>query len=131
MIEYHALDGQNPDFSELVDDLLTTTWKAQASSGYDGAIRRTVDSVVLDHLIMLAADEHTPPEVRAVASLKLDELKKWLVTQAPAAKDETVRAQFFFAESQIDHFEKNPADVHITAAVPPPDGDPIGSDDWE
>jgi hypothetical protein len=42
-----------------------------------------------------------------------------------------MRAQFFFAASQIDRFQKNPAETHLTTAVPPPDGDPIGTDDWE
>jgi hypothetical protein len=41
------------------------------------------------------------------------------------------RAEFFFARNQIDHFEKNPAEVHVTAPAPPPAGDPIGTDGWE
>lgn len=131
MIEYHALNSQNPDFAGLVDDLLAATWKAPSSSGYDGAIQRTVNSVVLDHLMVLAADEHASAAVRGVASIKLDELKKWIAAQSSGAKDENVRAQFFFAESQIDHFEKNPGEVHVTTPAMPPDGDPIGSDDWQ
>lgn len=130
MIEYHALDAQNPDFGELVDALLVATWKAQAAPGYDGAIQHSVDSVVLDHLMTLAADEHASAAVRAIASLKLDELKKWLSSQTPV-KDETTRAQFFFAQTQIDHFQKNPGEIHVSTPAPPPDGDPIGSDDWE
>jgi len=130
MIEYHALDSQYPGFDELVDDLLAATWKSESTPGYQGAIRRAVDSVVLDHLIALAIDDHSSAQVRGIASLKLDELKKWIETQAPSAKDETTRAQFFFADSQIDRFQKNPADIHVSPPVPP-EGDPIGSDDWE
>ena len=131
MIEYHALDAGNPGFDELVNDLLAATWKAQSASGYQGAIQRTVNAVVLDHLITLASDEHASAQVRGVAALKLNELKKWIATQAASAKDDVARAQFFFAESQIDHFQKNPAELHMTAPASPPDGDPIGSDDWE
>lgn len=131
MIEYHALDADNPGFDELVGDVLSATWKAQSASGYHGAIQRTVDAVILDHLITLASEEHASVQVRAIAALKLNELKKWIATQAPSAKDDAVRAQWFFAESQIDHFQKNPAEVHPTTPVAAPDGDPIGSDDWE
>lgn len=131
MIEYHALDAENPGFDELVDDLLVATWKAQPSSGYNGAIQRTVNSVVLDQLMTLAGNDRASAEVRGVASLKLDELKKWIATEAPSAKDEAVGAQRFFAESQIDRFQRNPAEMHLTAPAPPPEGDPIGSDDWE
>jgi uncharacterized protein DUF4953/uncharacterized protein DUF5117 len=131
MIEYHAFDAGNPSFDELVADLLAATWKAQPVSGYNGAIQRTVNSVMLDHLMTLANDDHASAQVRAVAALKLNELKKWIVAQAPSAKDDAMRAQLFFAESQIDRFQKNPAEVHLTAPAAPPDGDPIGSDDWE
>jgi hypothetical protein len=131
MIEYHALDNGNPGFDELVNDLLAATWKAKPGSGYQGAIQRTVNTVVLDHLMTLAGDDHASAEVRGVASLKLDELKKWVASHMPAAKDEGTRAQLFFAASQIDRFQKNPAEVHLTAPAPPPDGDPIGTDAWE
>jgi hypothetical protein len=79
----------------------------------------------------LAADEHASSQVRAVALLKLDELKKWLTSQENSLKDVSTRAEFFFAKNQIDHFEKNPAEVHGTAPATPPAGDPIGSDGWE
>jgi len=132
MIEYHALDAGNPGFDELVSDLLAATWKSSGDkSGYKGAIQRTVNSVVLDHLMTLAADDQASAQVRGIAALKLDELKKWIRTQAPSARDESVRAQFFFAASQIDHFQRNPAEIHLTAPASPPDGDPIGTDDWE
>jgi hypothetical protein len=133
MIEYHALDAANPGFDELLTDLIAATWKAQSSiaADYNGAIQRTVNAVVLDHLMMLAGDEHASAQVRGAASLKLDELRKWIATQMPSAKDEAVKAQLFFAASQIDHFQKNPAEIHLTTPATPPDGDPIGTDDWE
>ena len=130
MIEYHAFDSTNPDFTELVDDLLAATWKAQ-SSGYAGAVQRTVDSVVLDHLMALAADDRASAQVRGVASLKVDELKKWIGEQASSATDENSRAQFFFAGSQIDRFQKNPSDLHLPPPAALPEGDPIGTDGWE
>ena len=135
MIEYHALDASNPSFDELVGDLLAATWRRPPpfgdTGGYQSAIQRTIDSVVLDHLMALAADERASAEVRGVASLKLDELKKWIATRTPSAKDEAVRALLFFAVNQIDRFQRNPAEIHLTTPAPPPDGDPIGTDGWE
>src|SRR6185437_13388364 len=110
-------------------DLLGATWKTQPETGYDGAIQQTVDSVVLDHLMALAADDHAASQTRAIASLKLDELKTWLT--AESATDESRRAQFFFAAQEIDRFEKNPETLHLTLPVPPPAGDPIGADGWQ
>ena len=131
MIEYHARDANNPGFDELLNEVLAATWKAPAAPGYDGAIQRTVNAVVLSRLMSLASDEHASSQVRAIALLKLDELKKWIASQENLAKAVETRAEFFFARNQIDHFEKNPAEVHGTAPATPPAGDPIGSDGWD
>ncbi|HKW87559.1 MAG TPA: zinc-dependent metalloprotease [Candidatus Acidoferrales bacterium] len=131
MIEYHARDRVYPGFAELVDSLVAATWRATPDSGYDGAIQRAVNFVVLHHLMSLASDDHAAPAARAVASLKLDELKNWLTSQLNSVTDESRRAEFFFAVQEIDRFEKNPAEVHPTLPAPPPAGDPIGSGDWQ
>jgi hypothetical protein len=131
MIEYHARDANNPGFDELLNDVLAITWKAPVAPGYNGAIQRTINSVVLSHLMSLAADEHASSQVRAAALLKLDELKKWIASQETLLKDVETRSEFFFARNQIDHFEKNPAEVHMSAPAMPPAGDPIGSDGWD
>jgi len=131
MVEYHASEASYPGFADLVDDLLSATWKAQPQNGYDGAVQRTVDSVVLDHLMALAADDHAASETRAIASLKLDELKNWLAAQSKSNTNESRRAQFFFAAQEIERFEKNPATLHLTPPAPPPAGDPIGNDGWQ
>ena len=136
LVEYHALDAGNPSFDELLNDLVGATWKRTATgegakNDYYAAIQWAVNAVALNHLISLASDEHASAQVRAIASLKLDELRKWMMAQSAAVKDEGARAQFFFGASQIERFEKNPAEIHLTAPAAPPDGDPIGSDEWE
>ncbi len=131
MLEYHSRDANNPGFDELLDDLLASTWKAKPSAGYNAAIQRTVNAVVLSHLMSLAASDHASAQVRAIAFLKLDQLKKWLATQEPLVKDSEARSAFFFARNQIDHYAKNPAEAHMTQPSTPPAGDPIGSDEWE
>lgn len=131
MIEDHARDANSPGFVELLDDLLAATWKAQPETGYNGALQETVNSVVLDHLMSLAADEPAPPQVRAVASLKLDELRGWTAAAFRSATDVGRRAQLFFAQQQIERFEKDPAAIKIPMPAPPPAGDPIGAGGWE
>jgi len=131
MVEYHARDANYPGFAELVDDLVAATWKATPENGYDGAVQQTVDSVVLDHLMALAADDHAAAQTRAIASLKLDELKSWLAAQLKSTANESRRAQLFFAAQEIERFEKNPAALHLTQPAPPPAGDPIGNDGWQ
>jgi hypothetical protein len=131
MVEYHAEDASYPGFSELVDDVLAATWKATPEAGYDGEIQQTVNAVVLDHLMALASGEHAAAQTRAIASLKLDELRGWMQQQLASSSDEGQKAEFFYASHEIDNFEKNPASIHLTHPAPPPAGDPIGDDGWQ
>jgi hypothetical protein len=131
MIEFHARQAGYPGFDELLDDLINATWKTECTPGYTGAIQRVVNGVVLDHLMILAADQHASAQVRGIVLLKLDGLKKSLASREPLLKDAASRAEFFFAGNQIDHFEKNPADIRGLIPAPPPAGDPIGADGWD
>ncbi len=131
MIEDHSLDPSNPGFDELTSDLLRATWKAPELNGYDGAIERAVDNVVLEGLMALAANPEAPAAVRAVASLKLNQLKVWLSTQLSASPASSWRAPFFFARQEIERFQKNPIEAQVPAVSPPPPGSPIGSNGWE
>jgi hypothetical protein len=50
----------------------------------------------------------------------LDQLKEWLKIQK--SKD----AVFLYAASEIDRFEKDPKQIHLTPPAEPPPGAPIG-----
>jgi len=132
LVDYHARDSRYPGLDEVVDRLVNATWKAHYS-GYDAEVNRSVDEVVLRSLIGLALNENASTQSRAIASLKIQELKDWLTAQLKTVKDEDQRAHFHFALSTISTFEQRPRDLMITKPVTPPDGQPIGSggDNWE
>lgn len=131
MVEYHSRDGNDPGFAELVDDVIAATWKVAPATGYEGEIQQTVNAVMLDHLMALAADEQAASQTRATASLKLDDLKNWLAPQLQSAGENARRAEFFYAFHEIEDFQKNPAIIHILHPALPPAGDPIGDDGWQ
>src|SRR5258708_38858714 len=74
----------------------------------------------------LAGNEKAADEVRAIASLKVHELKEWLsgAQAGPAIAD---NAHLFFASKQIEQFEKDPKRLDLTPPAEPPDGPPIGA----
>jgi Met-zincin/Domain of unknown function (DUF5117)/Domain of unknown function (DUF5118) len=126
LVEFHARDSANPGLDEVLDAVLAATWKSPHPSGYNGEVVNAVDDVVLYDLMALAANEHATDEVRAIASLKLHELRDWLNAPSggrPAISDQ---AHIFFAASQIELFEKDPKRIDLTMPVEPPDGPPIG-----
>ncbi|MEP6714419.1 MAG: zinc-dependent metalloprotease [Terriglobia bacterium] len=119
LIEYHERNPQNPGLDEVIDRLIGATWKGRNSS----EAARAIDNVVLYRLMMLASDAQTLEQARAMAFLKLDDLRKWLGT-APAT-DTATRAHYLFAATQIKRFEDDPKQIGIGKPAAPPDGSPI------
>jgi hypothetical protein len=132
LVEFHARNVQNPGLEEVIDTILSATLKSAREPGYLGEISRVVDYAVLYDLMALAANEHASPQARAIASLKLEELKGWSNSVQRGVKDREERAHLFFAATQIAQFQKDPKLIPLPAPAEPPDGPPIGDDedDW-
>ena len=127
LVQFHARDSRNPGLAEVIDRILASTWKAPAATGYPGEIQHSVDTIILIDLMSLASGERAPNQVRAVASLKLDQLKNWLMTQSRLGPvDENHRAFLFYSLEQIKRFQEDPKKRNLTAPQAPPDGQPIG-----
>ena len=130
LIEFHARDARNPGLDEVLDKILTATWKTPLRSGYKAEIQRTVNMVILNDLMALASGERASNQVRAVAELKLEELRRWLLDQPVLTRDENHRAYFYYAANQIKRFQEDPKKMNLTRPNDPPDGQPIGTDWW-
>jgi hypothetical protein len=131
IVEFHARNAaQYPALGDVFDKILAETFRAAARSGYQGEIQRTVNAVVLNELMALAAGEHASNEVRAIADLKLDELKTWSATEANGIRDQNQRAFLLYAANQIKRFQEDPKKMNLTKPNDPPDGQPIGTDWW-
>jgi hypothetical protein len=126
LVQFHARDPRNPGLAEVIDRILAATWKAPVAKGYAAEIQHTVNTIVLADLMALAANERALNQVRAVASWKLDQLKKWMTTQSRLAVDDNQRAFLFYSVDQIKRFQDDPKKMNLTPPQPPPDGQPIG-----
>ena len=131
LVEFHARNGENPGLQEVLDAILTATWKGPYGDGYAAQIANVVDDVALYDLMALAASDHASDEVRAIASQELHDLYAWL--NAPTGGRQIAdQAHVLFALRQIEQFEKDPKKIDLTAPAEPPDGPPIGTDeDWD
>ena len=129
LVEFHARDSANPSLEEVLAAVIAATWKAPHGTGYDAEIARVVDNVALYDLMTLAGNEQASDQVRAIASLKLDELKNWATKAVQDSADEEERAHLLFAIAQIQRFQKDPKIIGLTPPAEPPDGPPIGEDD--
>jgi hypothetical protein len=129
LVEFHSRDAKNPSLEEVLDTILAATWKAPRQAGYPGETSRAVNYIALYDLMSLATDNQASPQVRAIADLKLEELKAWATAAQHASKEEEERAHFYFAATQIAQFQKDPKIIPLAAPAQPPDGPPIGDDD--
>jgi hypothetical protein len=126
LVQFHARDARNPGLGEVIDKILTSTWKAPAAKGYAGEIQHTVNMIILNDLMSLASGERALNQVRAIASLKLDQLKTWATQQTRLTADENRRAFLYYAIEQIKRFQDDPKKINLTRPQAPPDGQPIG-----
>jgi Met-zincin/Domain of unknown function (DUF5117) len=127
LVEFHARDAANPGLQEVLDAVIAASWKAPHAPGYAGEVARTVDSVVLYHLLSLAMNDHATTQVRAVAWREAEQLKRWLNANQSAG-DASQQAHLAYAAGQIEQFHKDPRKLELTAPAEPPDGPPIGDD---
>ncbi len=126
LIQFHSLDGKNPDFKEVIDALIAKTWKAPApKDAYQATIQRAVQSLVVTRLMDTAANDNALPEVRATANEALRELGAMLKLPSKVASDYAHRRT---VRDDIERFLTRPDDNHKrTAPLPAPPGDPIGA----
>jgi hypothetical protein len=127
LVEYHARDKKNPGLVEVIDRLLSATWKTSVNrSEYLAEVQRVVNSVVLNRLIGLAVRPNTSPQVKAIAFFKLEGLREWLSQMKNKINNDDQEAHFSYALSQINRFLKDPHQFKITESLPAPAGSPIG-----
>jgi Met-zincin/Domain of unknown function (DUF5117) len=113
----------------LLRRLVDATWGTSpaAEAPTRGRVRRVAQRVVLDRLMDLAADGASVPEVRAVALLRLEGLRKDIRTLRP--DDTEAEAHVLLALRDLQEFLDDP-DVRKNrpARAPAPPGRPIGGE---
>ena len=144
LVEFHARDSRYPGFDEVLDRIITATWKARAgtarrpaistgvvekfpfSPDYEAEVQRVINMVVLNELMALAANERASNQVRAIAEFRLEILRDWIVSQRNLKSDENQQAFLFYAANQIKRFQDDPKKMNLTKPNDPPDANRSG-----
>jgi hypothetical protein len=125
LLSNRALEAGAPTLGEVIGNLLGSTWKEAApADAYLAEIQRVVDDTVLYNLMGLAASG--APEVRAVAALKISQLKSRLSSRAGYLKDEEQLAHFKFGVAEIERYQADPSKFVLPEPMAAPPGAPIG-----
>jgi len=129
IVGHHALHPEMPALEDVITHIINATWKAPHQTGYAGEIQRVVNYQVLLQLISLSVNKSAPLQVRAIAAIKVKELKQWIA--AAPATDLSWKAHYQFAISQIKGFEEKPDEITPFTPLAAPDGAPIGTTEEE
>jgi hypothetical protein len=119
-VEQHGRDAAVPGFGDIVSALVQHTWAGAApADGYGQSIQETVQAVVVQRLMDLAADTGASAQVRAQATAGLRRIKTLTATNASA--------QAAAVREDITRFLSRPAETYKkTDPLPTPPGEPIG-----
>jgi Met-zincin len=128
LVEHHARDINQPALEKVIDKVISATIKFPRPKNLEAVVGMTVNYAVVVNLIKLGLNENASSEAKAIAILKLNELKSWLMIKVAA--DEPWRAHYDYLLNQINSFQSNPTEFKQDDLVPPPPGQPIGSCDW-
>jgi hypothetical protein len=115
-----ALDENQLGLDELLQRLVKQTIHSLPSTkGYAEEVAHTIGFIVIDHLIRLANDGDASPQVKALTSHELSELKVWLENTENEGLDPVYRKAFAeqISKNKVKHLDHLPD-------LPP--GSPIG-----
>ncbi len=119
LIQQAAINKSLPGLEIVLEQLINETLKNSKRDGYESAVQRTINFVVLKHILNLAANEKSTPLVRSITNAKIDELANWLGSKNDPFNKEMLR--------NIKLFREKPEQFKFQINIPKiPDGSPIG-----
>ncbi|HSY51522.1 MAG TPA: zinc-dependent metalloprotease [Thermoanaerobaculia bacterium] len=123
LVQFHAEDAANPDFNEVVGDVIAAVTRHEA--GYRGAIVRATARLAATRLMDLAANGDADPQVRAEAS---EGLRRLAVKLGDAGiHDDAEIAHRHALREDIARFLERPDQPRTQPKLPEvPPGPPIG-----
>ena len=131
LIEHHARDNNQPSLESVIDKVTGATVRSAIKPGYEGSVQMTINYAWVTNLAKLALNKDASAQARAVAFLKLDQLKIWLDGKRVSTTDEPWKAHYSYLHLQISKLQENPDDFKQDNLLPAPPGQPIGDEDWD
>ncbi|MBW3672156.1 MAG: hypothetical protein KY432_10860 [Acidobacteria bacterium] len=122
LVALNAEDSRNPGFDSVVEALVERTWQ-RGSDGYEAAIGRALQSLVVSRMMELGADDDASFAVRSIVTAALRELSTEL---KKPAKPEVEEMQRQTMAGEIDRWIERPYAPRIPLPMlPVPPGSPI------
>lgn len=129
LVQQHAIDPKQPSLESILDKIIAVKIKAAGLPGYEGQLQMTANHALINSLIKLALNKDASAQARAVALLKVDQIKAWLTEKQKAVLPEAWKAHYAFEAMLISQFKDDPKQYATENLLQPPPGQPIGQAD--
>lgn len=129
LVQQNSLDPKQPSLESVIDNMVNATFKSTAKQGYEQQLQITANHALLNNLMKLALNSNASSQARAVASLKIDQLRIWLTGKINATTIESWKAHYAYELLLISAFREDPKKYETENFLPPPPGQPIGQDE--
>lgn len=125
LVQFETRPGPQLSFGMLLDTVVRATMiRPTPASPKLAALARVPQRAVTDRLILLAADSVAAPEVRAIAEVKLGELR--LLARGRAIGSLAERSHWLAIARDIERWIAHREVPRLTPALVAPPGDPFG-----
>lgn len=126
LLQQHVIDPSLPGLDEVLSSLAPVGAPSANDSPYHAEIRRAVARVIVDRIMALAGGA-SMPQVRAVATLHLTEMRAHAHEAAGVEADPAQKAFLTLLASDVGRFLQRPAEAYGSPSTPgAPPGAPIG-----
>jgi hypothetical protein len=129
LVQQHSINPQQPSLESVVDKMVSSTFKSAEKQGYEQQLQITANHSLLNNLMKLALNSNASPQARAVASLKIDQLRVWLTGKITATTTESWKAHYSYELLMINSFRADPKKYETENFLAAPPGQPIGQDE--
>jgi hypothetical protein len=132
LVQFASSSGRRTTLGGVIDELVRATWRVPAPTGASAAklsaLQRVAQRAVADRLLTLAADTEASPEVRAMAELKITELRPIAASRvsASAGRSDAERAHWLAIAGDFTRWLERRELPKPTAPLVAPPGDPFG-----
>jgi len=123
MVQYEAVNN-GLGVAEMINTLLTKTWKAPRQAGMQKLIQLQTEQVLLTYLLSSSVNDNNSFAVKSNLRKVLTDLKTFIETQNKTVTDETYKGHLQLALERMKEPEKAKPTIH--REIPP--GAPIGCD---
>lgn len=129
LVEHHARNAKLPGLELVIDKLINATFKSPVRTGLEGIVQMSTNYVLFTNLAKLALSKNASAETRAIAFLKLDQIKSNLTSRVTT--DEEWKAHYLYIAKQIAALQEKPDEYKTENLAPAPPGMPIGENEMD